>query len=596
LTLSPPGTRCGHWSSPDGPPDDQPPVVNMDRQDRFAVRICTEVQTRPERCLEKILGFFGIESRVVDPRAMRTIDPHTVVNGSPYSVLVAAAHLAPLCDSSNEFPPLLRSAESVFVFGFDNSQPMRRLLGRLTRRSSDDCAVRPVRGRSLTVTAKRVDMCGVLSGLTVERTATDEAHAFDGVRGCDDYSGLIADEAGDVFFACRHEGVPLLLAVAGPSLDIDEAPRASFFDVRDSFSSVVPLVAFLKREFPTALRAPDILGATLIVDDPSLKRRYGFLDFQRVLAAMHRHDFSTTIAFIPWNWWRTRPHTAALFRSEPERYSLTVHGCDHTAREFGTHSAAILQRKLGLALQRVERHRRKTGLRVSPIMVFPQGVFSAEAAHALQRSSFMAAVNTEVHPSDGDGGPRTEVRELWRPAITKYAGFPIFTRRYIEHGIENVAFDALLGKPCLLVAHHEVFKDGASSLIDFVDRVNAQLHPVWSSLEDVIRRSYLTHRSADGRRHVEMFANEMILQSEQPERVVVTKAAPTAAISRVTCGGQDIPWEHHNGRMRFLVDVSPASAVLVHAIAPPCSLAATSRKSGTTTCVEIRICIITRIG
>jgi hypothetical protein len=537
----------------------------MNRRDRVAVRICTEVRTHQERCLEKILGFFGIESRVVDARAMPTIDPHAVVNDAPYSVLVSAAHLASLIDSWNEFPPLLRRAESVFVFGFDHSQSMRRLLGRLTGRSGDACTIRPVTGRRLTVTAKRPDMCGVLSGLTVALNATDEAHAFDGVRGCDDYSGLIADEAGDVFFACRHEGVPLLVAVAGPSLDIDEAPRASFFDVRDSFSSVVPLVAFLKREFPTAFRAPDVLGATLIVDDPSLKRRYGFLDFQRVLAAMYRHDFSTTIAFIPWNWWRTRTHTATLFRSEPERYSLTMHGCDHTAHEFGTHSAAILQWKIGLALQRAERHHRKTGLRVSPIMVFPQGVFSAEAPHALQQRNFMAAVNTDVHPFNGDSGPRTEVRELWRPAITKYSGFPIFTRRYIEHGLENVAFDALLGKPCLLVAHHEVFKDGASNLITFVDRVNAQIRPVWSSLENVIRQSYLAHRPADGPRRVEMFANEIMLhaQRERPEAVVVTRASSTAALRRVTCDGQDIPWEDHNGRVRFVVNVPPASAVLV---------------------------------
>jgi hypothetical protein len=529
------------------------------------VRICTEVQTRPERCLGKILGFFGIESRVVDPRAMPTIDPHAVVDGSPYSVLVSAAHLAPLCDSSNEFPPLLRSAESVFVFGFDDSQSMRRLLGRLTGRSGDDCAVRPVTGRRLTVTAKHADTCGVLSGLTAELNATDEAHAFDGVRGCDHYAGLIGDEAGDVFFACRHQGVRLLVAVAGPSLDIDEAPRARFFDIRDSFSSVVPLVAFLKREFPAAFRAPDVLGATLIVDDPSLKRRYGFLDFEGVLATMHRHDFSTTIAFIPWNWWRTRPHTAALFRSGAERYSLTMHGCDHTAREFGTHSAALLQRKIDLALQRVERHRQKTGLRVSPIMVFPQGVFSAEAAHALQRSNFMAAVNTDVHPSDGDSGPRTEVRELWRPAITKYSGFPIFTRRYMEHGLENVAFDALLGKPCLLVAHHEVFKDGASNLIAFVDRLNAQIRPVWSSLENVIQQSYLAHRPADGPGDIEMFANEMVLhgQSEKVETIVVTKASSATALSRVTCDGRNIPWEQDSGRVRFLVDVPPASTVLV---------------------------------
>lgn len=536
----------------------------MNRRDPVAVRICAEEQTSSERSLGKIVDFFGIESRFVDARGLATADPTTVSDGIPYSVLVPAAHLASVVGAGGGLPPLLRRAESVFVFGFDRSERSRGLLRVLTSRPAADCAVRPVTGRRLAVTPTRPEICGALSGLTVQLNPTGDAHAFDSVRGGDDFSSLIGDETGDLFFACRREGVPLLVAADGPGLDIDEAAPPTFFDVRDCFSSVVPLVAFLRRAFPAAFGAPDSLGATLIVDDPSLKRRYGFLDFEGVLAAMHRHDFSTTIAFIPWNWWRTRPHTADLFRSHPERYSLAVHGCDHTAHEFGTRSAAVLQRKIGLALERAERHRRKTGLRVSPIMVFPQGVFSAEAAHALQRSRFMAAVNTEVHPSDGGDGRRTEVRELWRPAITKYSGFPIFTRRYIEHGLENVAFDSLLGKPCLLVAHHEVFKDGASNLIAFVDRVNAQIHPAWTSLENVIRRSHLVHRMADGQQHIEMFANEMILRGrrEAPETVVVTKV-PTAALSRVTCDEQEIPWERQGGRVRFRVEVAPASETLV---------------------------------
>lgn len=517
----------------------------------------------PERSLDKILDFFGIESRVVDARALPTINPSAIVDGSPYCVLVSAAHLAPLCDAWSGFPPLLRGAESVFVFGFDGSQSLRRLLGLLTGRSSADCGVGSLSGRGLVVTPESRDISGPLSGLTVALNGADQPLAFYGIRGCEGFQGVIGDGFAEAFFACRHEGVRMFLAASGPALDIDEPARGSFFDVRDCFHHIVPLVAYLKREFPAAFGAPDRLGATLIIDDPSLKRRYGFLDFEAVLAEMKRHDFSTTIAFIPWNWWRTRPRTAALFRSHPERYSLAIHGCDHTGREFGTRSAPVLQRKIALAFERVERHHRKTGLRVSPIMVFPQGVFSAEAARSLQQSRFVAAVNTEAHPSEGDGSPRTEVRELWRPAITKYSGFPIFTRRYIEHGLENVAFDALLGKPCLLVGHHEVFKDGASNLIAFVDRVNAQIAPAWSSLENVIRQSYLARRPADGPRHIDMFANEMILQNETSETVVVTKASPTVAIGRVTCAGQDTPWEQRDGRVRFLVDVPPASPVLV---------------------------------
>jgi hypothetical protein len=535
----------------------------MSRRYPLALRICADVPTRPERCAGKILDFFGIESRTIDAERLATEGPPT--DCSSYSAIVSATHLAVVAGERSELPAVLRDAHSVFVFGFDDSPPMQRLLGWLTGRPDTACRVRRLTSTSLEVTAESPDMFGPLSGLTASITAVDNSVAVDGVRGCAGFQSMIRDGAGDVFFQCRRNGVTFCVAASEPAVDIDEPVPGSFFDIRESFGSTVPLVAFLRREFASAFAAPDALGATLIVDDPSLKRRYGFLDFEATLAAMRRHDFSTTIAFIPWNWWRTRPRTAALFQSDPERYSLTVHGCDHTGHEFGTHSAAILQRKIGLALQRAERHRQKTGLRISPIMVFPQGVFSAEAADALQRSPFMAAVNTEVHPSDGDGSPRTEVRELWRPAITKYSGFPIFTRRYIEHGIENVAFDTLLGKPCLLVAHHEVFRNGASNLLTFVDRVNAQIHPVWSSLENVIRRSHLVHGTADGPARIDMFANEMMLrgQRDRRETVVVTRVAPTAAVSRVTCDGLDIPWEHQNGRVRFVVDVPPASPVLV---------------------------------
>ncbi len=97
------------------------------------------------------------------------------------------------------------------------------------------------------------------------------------------------------------------------------------------------------------------------------------------------------------------------------------------------------------------------------IMVFPQGMFSPEAGRALKLNGIVAAVNTEVAPSGGAAND-TKIADLWDVAIMKYGSFPIFTRRYLTHGVENFAFDALLGKPCLMVAHHEVFKDRGREL------------------------------------------------------------------------------------------------------------------------------------
>ena len=48
-------------------------------------------------------------------------------------------------------------------------------------------------------------------------------------------------------------------------------------------------------------------SACLVIDDPLLRTRYGFLRFSELLAVMKQVRFSTSIAFIPWNWRRSDP-------------------------------------------------------------------------------------------------------------------------------------------------------------------------------------------------------------------------------------------------------------------------------------------------
>jgi hypothetical protein len=56
------------------------------------------------------------------------------------------------------------------------------------------------------------------------------------------------------------------------------------------------------------------------------------------------------------------------------------------------------------------------------------------------------------------GQPALTIADLWAPAVMRYSSFPIFTRRYPWEGIENFAFDILLGKPALIVIHHDYCK------------------------------------------------------------------------------------------------------------------------------------------
>ena len=90
----------------------------------------------------------------------------------------------------------------------------------------------------------------------------------------------------------------------------------------------------------------------------------------------------------------------------------------------------------------------------------------------LKRNGFVAAVNTEISPVDATG-PKTLVRDVWDIAIVRYGSFAIYTRRYQQHGVENFAFDLLLGKPCFIVAHHEFFRDGGAALVTLIDNLRA---------------------------------------------------------------------------------------------------------------------------
>src|SRR5690242_8428366 len=117
---------------------------------------------------------------------------------------------------------------------------------------------------------------------------------------------------------------------------------------------------------------------------------------------MEKRKFSTSIAFIPWNFKRSDRSVAELFAANPGSLSLCVHGCDHTRGEFGGNDCDTLESKSRQALARMRMHRTRSGLGFDEVMVFPQGIFSTAAMKALKRSGFLAAVNSTAYPVDAE--------------------------------------------------------------------------------------------------------------------------------------------------------------------------------------------------
>src|SRR5205085_2262202 len=101
------------------------------------------------------------------------------------------------------------------------------------------------------------------------------------------------------------------------------------------------------------------------------------------------------------------------------------------------------------------------------------------------------------------------VADVWNVAVMKYEDFPLFTRRYPWEGLENFAFDALLGKPAIIIIHHDACRDHCKRLVEFIDRLNASaVRPVWRSLSDLVRRSYRRRRLTDRLVQIQAYATE----------------------------------------------------------------------------------------
>jgi hypothetical protein len=376
---------------------------------------------------------------------------------------------------------------------------------------------------------------------------------------------VISRGDGAIFLKLEYKGVAVFLSTFRKIVDIDVELTSQNFDVRDHFLSAVPLVLYLKWAFPeTCWNAPET-NACLVIDDPVLKSTHGFVNFQELLSLMKRHNFGTNIAFIPWNWRRSAPEVVRLFRENPDRFSLSVHGCDHTRAEFGSSDRERLYWKAQQALERMNRHESITGIRHDRVMVFPQGIFSEAAMNALKHTDLIAAVNNDIISADPQ--PRAiTISELWDIAVMGYT-FPLFTRRYPWEGIENFAFDALLGKPSIIVIHHDYCSDHCKRLVDFVNRLNAlKCRPSWRSLGDVVRRSYRQRELSSGAVEVEMYATQLRLENQSHQRkryLIQRRESEPSSIREIRAGSRNVPWSSTNGMVVFEIELNPGEKAII---------------------------------
>jgi hypothetical protein len=407
-----------------------------------------------------------------------------------------------------------------------------------------------------------------MSGIQFDMRPTGGDGAVTTSKGASEFEPIVSINGWPAFLRIESSGVPIYFCASTALVDIDAPVGSNFYDVKAHFLAAAPIVMFVAAAFRDVMWRPHELGACLIIDDPLLKSRYGFCDFHRLRDSMRQHGFTTNVAFIPWNWRRTTRAAGEFFRREADVFSVSIHGCDHVAAEFGSASAETLDSKARLAQARMQGHQQRTGIEHDPVMVFPQGVFSHECPPVLKLNGFVAAVNTEIAPVN-HGPARTTVRDVWDTAILSYGTFPIYTRRYASHGIENFAFDLLLGKPCFIVAHHEFFRDGGVALAALVEKLSS-LNCVlrWRSPREVIRGAY--RRRNDGSiEHVEMYGSELRLtnDSDREREVWVRKReSDPSLVESIAIDAYRVETTSSGNAISFSYRLPPKSQALVRVL------------------------------
>jgi hypothetical protein len=518
------------------------------------VVLCWSAPASSDRSAHKIATFLGSEPTLVslNPTALGDIASIRQLVPKCSCLVVDAETLAKAADVMRTGVDGLSGlttdvAGHVFIYGFLPTERHHAVLRYLS--SSRLIGVHQA-DVSANFRLAESRWCGSFSGLSLRGASPIPENCFLEGPGTEVRDTLIRVGGEPFFIRTSRGGSELFFSASGELADLDQKVSRPVRPL-SWFSRLIPLMMFLRGALGDRVWHNDHPRACFIIDDPLLKKRYGFLEYKRLVEAMRREKFSTSIAFIPWNYRRSTPDVAALLSSNQQGGpSLCVHGCDHIDAEFETTDFDSLRGRAQTALERMRAHRRLSGVPFDDVMVFPRGRFSAEAVAALKASGYLATVNGDVWP--GNMRHTLTLRDLLEVAVTRFSDFPLFSRRY-PRDIAEFAFDLFVGKPVLAVEHHGYFRDGYGALAAFVEQLHA-LEPrlEWTNLSTICSRACLTRTAPGGEIHVQFYASRFSMQNNgayAQRYTLVKRCPPDARLPIVTVNGRECGCEREDDRL-----------------------------------------------
>ena len=241
--------------------------------------------------LEKVLAIFGVPARrLTVPEFLASIG--TANGGSKSRLLASAATFLKLVEAlekdSNAGSTWQKNVHSAFVLSEKETVSLTQLARHLTGDAKASLA-KVSQGAEWIVTNESAEFCKSMSGVQVSATnGADSALVFDETK--TGAKKLITTQAGAALVRLEFQTVPIFLSTAG-IIDVEAQLPARVFDIRTHFLTATPTVLYVKWAFAETCWQPPETGACLVIDDPLLKPRYGYLKYQQLLKLMERVNF-----------------------------------------------------------------------------------------------------------------------------------------------------------------------------------------------------------------------------------------------------------------------------------------------------------------
>jgi hypothetical protein len=493
-----------------------------------AIILCSGETAPIDRQLARLTEFWGIQTKTIDVGAGDALSNVRSCLASSPCVMLSARSLAAIFQDAAISPEvaagLFGRTPFVLVYGITPDEQESSAVRHLTKGAISSVVSFDRSDYQYHVSPNHLQITQEFSGLSFGPIDNQNDCGLLLSQPLPGFSELVSINNLPIFASLEQNHSRIFLLAAHEIVNLNSKTNGSLL-AHKYFSRFVPVSMFLKLVFKNHLWHSSTHYANLIIDDPLLKKSYGFLNYQNLLDQMDEFNFATTIAFIPWNYKRTSPVTAQLFHTRSDKFSICVHGCDHTEGEFASGDVAELNAQLSLAERRMIEHEHSTGVSFAKVMVFPQGKFSTTAFGPLKSHNFLAAVNSSSVPEDLQGSHTLTVADLLDPAISKYNNFPLFMRRYPRR-IADFALDLFLGKPALIVEHHTCFRNGYDDIKKFVAQVNSLSKKLqWADLQTLIYHTSLQKEIDQDTIACRIFSSHQILHNDHclPKQFIIMK-------------------------------------------------------------------------